>query len=127
MTWGATMVTRGSATDYVDASRRLLEQADVELAQGDLQQASEKGWGAAAQMIKAVSAQREWRHGSHRNLSDTIARLAEETGDAELHTLYNVANGLHMNFYENWLDGANVMSGIQDIKRLVDKMAPLVI
>ena len=40
---------------YQQASQRFLDQAKQELATGDLLQASEKGWGAAAQMIKAIA------------------------------------------------------------------------
>ena len=36
-------------------SRTLLAQARAELTQHDVRQASEKGWGAAAQMLKAVA------------------------------------------------------------------------
>ena len=43
---------------YQQQSRHLLTQALRELDQGDLVQASEKGWGAAAQMVKAVAEQR---------------------------------------------------------------------
>ena len=37
------------------AARGFLTQAREELAKGDLRQASEKGWGAAAQMVKVVT------------------------------------------------------------------------
>ena len=37
---------------YQQASQRFLAQAKEELAAGDLLQASEKGWGAAAQMLE---------------------------------------------------------------------------
>ena len=40
---------------YQRDSRHLLGQAREELAQGDVRQASEKGWGAAAQIVKAVA------------------------------------------------------------------------
>ena len=46
------MVTRLA---YREQSRRFLEQARSELREGDLAQASEKGWGAASQMVKAVA------------------------------------------------------------------------
>ena len=47
-------------TTYREQSRRgvFLAQAHEELAKGDLQQASEKGWGAASQMVKAVAQER---------------------------------------------------------------------
>ena len=37
---------------YREASRQLLAQARAELDAGDLRQASEKAWGAAAQIVK---------------------------------------------------------------------------
>jgi hypothetical protein len=40
---------------YHEASMVLLEQAEAELAVGDARQASEKGWGAAAQVVKAAA------------------------------------------------------------------------
>ena len=46
---------------YRDSSRSLLSQAKTELAAGDVRQASEKAWGAAAQMVKAIAEQRGWQ------------------------------------------------------------------
>ena len=51
--------------DYTDASRELMAKAREELAQGDLRQASEKGWGAPAQMVKGIAEQRGWDHNGH--------------------------------------------------------------
>ena len=42
---------------YREQSRQFLAQAQQELAAGDLPQASEKAWGAVAQMVKAWAAQ----------------------------------------------------------------------
>ena len=53
---------------YQLAGRRLLEQARNELAEGDTRQASEKGWGAAAQLVKAIAEQRGWEHKTHRQI-----------------------------------------------------------
>ena len=50
---------------YQEAARQLLAQGLEELAEGDSRQASEKGWGAAAQMIKAIAADRDWKHDTH--------------------------------------------------------------
>ena len=60
---------------YQQASQRFLAQAKQELAAGDLQQASEKGWGAATQMLKAIAQQGSWEHGKHRHLSRAASRL----------------------------------------------------
>ena len=44
---------------YQVASGQLLRQAREELAAGDVRQASENGWGAAAQIVKAIAARRD--------------------------------------------------------------------
>ena len=109
-------------SEYRIASRQLLAQGFTELASGDARQASEKGWGAAAQMLKAVAEQRGWQHNNHRALYRVVNRLVEETGDGEIYNLFNVANGLHVNFYENWATDAAIGNGLQDIERLLDKL-----
>ena len=42
---------------YSEESQNLLTQAQAELDQGDLRQASEKAWGAAALAVKGVAAE----------------------------------------------------------------------
>ena len=110
---------------YQTASRHLLAQAGVELAAGDTRQASEKGWGAAAQIVKSVAASRGWEHRSHAALFNTVSRLVDETGDNEIRRLFHVASALHVNFYENWDSAANVAGGLVDVERFVDKLEPL--
>ncbi len=111
---------------YQTASRDLLAQGRHELVGGDVRQASEKGWGAAAQMIKAVAERRGWEHRNHAALFDNISHLVSETGDVEIRRLFRIANALHVNFYENWDNTENVASGLDDIERFLDKLEPLV-
>ena len=111
---------------YRDDSRFLLNQARSELALGDVRQASEKGWGAAAQIVKAVSESRGWRHRGHRLLFDAVDTLRDETGDADIRRLFDVANALHFNFYEDWRSAASVAAGLEDVELLLDKMEPLI-
>ena len=113
------------ARTYKSASKELLEQATSELTQGDVRQASEKGWGAAAQIVKAVAEQRGWPHNQHALLYRVVDDLVKETGDNELHQLFHVANSLHTNFYENWDTPNGVASGIRDVERFVEKLEPL--
>ena len=54
-----------TSQQYQQASERLLAQARQEQADGDLAQASEKGQGATAQMLKAVAEQRGWENHRH--------------------------------------------------------------
>ena len=107
---------------YQVMSLELLSQAEEELGQGDLLQASEKLWGAAAHMVKAVAQHRGWEHSSHRTLYRVIDRLVEETGDAELGELFLVAGQLHTNFYENWLSLERIAAEAPRISELVRRL-----
>ena len=107
---------------YRAASRQLLAQGREELERGDTRQASEKGWGAAAQMVKDIAERRGWEHRSHASLFTAISRLVEETGDDELRRLFAVASSLHVNFYENWDNAQNVAAGLNDVRRFLDKL-----
>ena len=107
------------------AGRELLVKAREELARCDVRQASEKGWGAAAQRVKAVAEQRGWEHNGHALLYQAVRRMVQETGDTQLATLFHVASSLHSNFYENWLPIELVQSGLEDVGELVDKLEGL--
>ena len=111
---------------YRAASRTLLAQAQNELAAGDLRQASEKGWGAVAQMVKAVAQERGWPHDSHRELFRIVSRLRGETGDSSIAGLFGLAHNLHINFYENWEEAQYVVDSLDDVERFLDLLEPLV-
>ena len=74
---------------YREASRQLLAHARAELDAGDLRQASEKAWVAAAQIVKAVAQIRGWDHYYHRGLYVTVDRLTDEVGDPRRSTPYS--------------------------------------
>ena len=116
------MTTNGR---YADADQQFLARAHAYLADDDLRQASEKGWGAAALSVKSVAQSRGWRHGGHRRLFSVITRLVEETGDGDLRVAFNAANALHTNFYEGWLDRENVEANLASVVELVEKLDAL--
>ena len=107
------------------ASRHLLAQAHIELAAGDTRQASQKGWTAAAQIVKSVAQPRGWAHHDHAALFNVISRLVAETGDDDIRDLFYVAISLEANFYENWDNAANVAGDLVDLELFLDKMEPL--
>ena len=110
-------------THYRSAATQLLEQARQELARGDVRQASEKGWGAAAQAVKAVAENRGWEHKTHAALFNVVSRLAEETRNNDLDRMFVTASGLRINFYENWLTTNMVGVGIEEVAQFVAIMA----
>jgi len=111
--------------DYATAGKEFLAKAQEALASGDLAQASEKGWGAAAQMVKAVAVRRGWPHDGDRSIYEVVNRLLQETGDRELATLFHVAGSLRSNFYENWLPAEMVQSGLKYVQKFMDKLVSL--
>ena len=112
---------------YQRDSRHLLAQARGELTQGDLRQASEKGWGAAALMMKAIAEQRGWEHERHRHLTRAASHLRALTGDGDGDVMdhFARANLLHENYYEDTFSLADVAEGLDRVELLLDKLEPL--
>ena len=110
---------------YQQASRRFLAQARAELTAGDLMQASEKGWGAAAQMLKAVAEERGWEHGRRRHLSRVASRVRAETGDRDVYRWFQVAESLHGNFDEDRMSAEDIAESLNDVQALLARLATL--
>ena len=83
--------------------------------------------GAAAQIVKAIAARRDWEHQGHRELFLAVDRLRTETGDPDVRRLFNVASALHVNFYEDWRTSEAVAEALDDVERFVNKIEPLVL
>ncbi|MCE2469409.1 MAG: PaREP1 family protein [Dehalococcoidia bacterium] len=107
-----------TALDFMAKTRSYLDE-------GDLLQASEKGWGAAAQAVKAVAEARGWQHNGHYELFAAVNRLTDETGDQDIRRAFAAANALHTNFYEGWLPRETVAAHLSDIEELVGKLRAL--
>lgn len=107
---------------YATAARERLTKAHEALAQGDMRQASEKGWGAGAQVVKAVATRRDWPHDSHAALFEVVRRLTVETGDRSLQANFHIANSLHYNFYENWMLNEAVEVGLEQVREFIQGM-----
>ena len=105
-----------AADEYMRTARRFLLQAETELAVGDMIQASEKGWGAAAQAVKAAATLRGLEHRNHQALRRVVNVLADETGNPRIRQLFRLAEALHANFYETWMD-ANDIEGLVSLMR----------
>ena len=101
---------------YRTAAHHLLRQANAELQLQDLRQASEKAWGAVAQITKAYaeSLTPPAYHRSHGSLKRIARDLARRTGNQDFLALFNAVEQLHVNFYENTRSAAAVQAGILD-------------
>ena len=118
------MTTR--ANYYSDTANEFLIKGRAHLAEGDLRQASEKGWGAAAQMVKAVAEERGWEHKTHADLYRVVARVAEELSDSRVQRLFRSVSALHQNFYEGDMPEEAVAGGIDDADEITDLLAAVI-
>jgi uncharacterized protein (UPF0332 family) len=111
---------------YREASRQYLKEAQEALRQRHYAQASEKLWGAAAQMVKAIAEEKGWPHNGHALLFQAVNRLVSETGDQEIASLFRGASALHTNFYEQWLPPEDVERAAEDVVRLLRRLESMV-
>ena len=112
---------------YREQSHTYLAQAHEEFARGDLRQASEKAWGAAAQMVKAAAELHGWRHNSHRAVLLAASQLQERTGDMDFSRMFGSAQALHTHFYEGNLNAAEATEFLEDTARFVDRVEALLL
>jgi HEPN domain-containing protein len=95
------------------------------LRKGDYVQASEKAWGAASQLVRALAARRGKEVKSHRELHEFVAKISEELEDREIARLWRSSASIHQNFYENWFTENQVAEGVEDVKKFVEKLKQL--
>lgn len=107
---------------YAELSQWCLGEADNYLRRRNNIQASEKGWGAAAQALKAIAEERGWNHGGHGLIVDIAQQVADEEGHLELVGLFGTAQALHVNFHENWLSSDTVGIYLNDVKELLPEL-----
>ncbi len=119
------MTADNGSARYAAQGKVFLRQAYEELSQDDLRQASEKGWGATVQLLKAYAAERGLEHQRHAHLFRVISRLVAETDDDDVRRQFGVAGDLHENFYEGEFDVRDVSVGLDDVSLLVGKVEVL--
>jgi len=106
---------------HLKLSEKYMRDAEDFLSRKDYVQASEKAWGAAVQMVKALAAKRGVELRGYGELHREVIRVAKEVGDDEMRLLWQSAISLHQNFYENWLPPEMVEKNIEDVKKFLDK------
>lgn len=96
------------------------------LNKGQLLQASEKGWGAAAHAAMFLAESRGWRYKEHWEFeTEVISRLARETGNTEVYRWGRSANELHRNFYRDEQDDREIAIYLEDVANLVNLIGQL--
>lgn len=115
------------AQEYVEAAKDLLGRAQEELEKGDVRQAAEKAWGAAALAVKAYA---EWKENrrltSHGELWEYSRKMINELGSWVQDAWMNAA-GMHVCFYEGWCTDKHVEEATKRIERLVGEVGKRVL
>ena len=121
------MATSETINDYRQQAREFLAKSRQYLADDDLHQASEKGWGAAAWMAKAVAEARGWEYETHEQFNVVLNNARMATDNDRLIPLRGVANDLHRNFYvrKRFLNAEDISMGLGYIVELLDILEPL--
>ena len=109
-----------------ERSRHFLNLVDDELERGELEEASNKVWGAAAHAIKAAAEQRGWPHNAHTLLEDAVHRLVHEEG-APMHIWgqYMMASAYHQRFYGGPPDADKIRNGKELIAEFIGTLERL--
>ena len=114
--------------DHAAKAREFLTRGREYLAVGDLHQASEKGWGAAAHMTKAVAVAQGWEYTNHSHFSNVLNEARRLTGNARLLDLRSRANELHVNYYKRdiLLEADVIGEDIDSVAELLTLLFPLI-
>ena len=113
--------------DYRQQAHVFLEKARQYLLEDDLHQASEKGWGAAAWMAKAVAVNQGWEYSEHAQFGVVCRMAADLTSNERFLDLSNSAYGLHRNYYTRkmFLSDRTVSRDLEQMDELLVALEPL--
>jgi hypothetical protein len=110
---------------YHELNEKYISDADKLFASKDYPQASEKYWGAAAEITKAYGAETGKVLRIHGELRDFVRKLGNKRPELELMTLFVDAEALHANFCENELAPEGVEKYAQSVRTYVSRMRKL--
>ena len=111
--------------EHIETARYFLTESEREFAAGEVLQASEKLWGAAAHAVIAVAQTRVWRHSKHRHLKNAANRLANELRDASFAFGFSAAESFHANFYHGFMPIETISERRKPVEDFVAKTLAL--
>ena len=121
------MVT-SAVTEHLELARDFLARSKEYLAEGDLHQASEKGWGAASHTIKAVAAANGWEYEHHDQFDKVVVNASHRYRQPGLISLSGSAHGLHISFYKRkeFIDPDATEQRIADVEAMLNTLQPFI-
>ncbi|OYT56958.1 MAG: hypothetical protein B6U76_02290 [Desulfurococcales archaeon ex4484_217_2] len=116
------MDPKDKALEYIKVAKELLEQVREEIGKGDLRQAAEKVWGAAALSIKAYAYWKECKRlASHGELWRYKEKVSKELGEW-VREAWIMASSMHVCFYEGLCTRGDVEITYKHVERLVKEV-----
>lgn len=114
--------------DHVSLAKSFLERSKYYLDQGDLHQASEKGWGAAAHIAKAVAAANGWAYEHHDQFDTVITNARQRYRQPSLRQYGNAAHSLHRNYYKHpsLLNANSIREDLDDVEGILNVLQPFI-
>ena len=112
--------------DHAQISATFLRRGRTYLSNGDLLQASEKGWGAAAHAVKTYAAARSLTYINHSDFHYIVTELRMETRLDQIRFWERSANDLHQNFYDDDLSAPQIAECLDDVTNLVNLIRRLI-
>lgn len=118
-----------AVADHLRLARNFLARSRQYLAQDDLHQASEKGWGAAAHLAKAVAASQRWEYEHHDQFDNVIDNARNRFRQPSVRQYSQAAHSLHRNYYKHpsLLSNDNIREDIDDVEKLLDVLEPFIV
>ncbi len=113
---------------HLEQARDYWSKRPSRLADGDLCQAGEKGWGTVAQLTKAVATDRGWQHYDHVAIQEALTALSDEIPDrmTEIGRGIAAAERLHGNFYEVYMTDGLTEFALAEVRPLMETLWGLV-
>ena len=118
---------RQEVADYEGQAREFLANSQDFLAAGRLHQASEKGWGAASHMAKAVAVAQGWEYGAHADFSEVVYQASQLANNTRIRELRGIASELHHNYYrrKRHLNAEAIREDLETMAELLEMLYPL--
>lgn len=108
--------------DHGAICAEFLRQSRQYLANGNLLQASEKGWGAVAHAAKLFAESRDGlEYERHEQLNEVVTEMGIITNQyQQIRRWSNTASRLHQNFYADNMDASTIRGHLNDVERFVN-------
>ena len=121
-------MTTPAVTEHIELARSFLQRSKSYLDKGDLHQASEKGWGAATHIIKAVAVANGWEYEHHDQFDKIVVNAGQKYRQPSLRDKADAAHGLHISFYKRkqFIETEATRGRIENVEYMIGVLEPFI-